>query len=121
MAVLAVTGGRLARLATALVARVLAAPRGGHPLAGVARLADPVVRADGAVREPLALVTAGGPSGAHPHAMRAVTGRAGEREQGQGREPDAVIGDSHHIVLLRDAYVSARPASITTSDSMSRR
>src|ERR1043166_834590 len=106
MVLLTVTRGRLPHLGAALVARVLAAPGGRHPFSGAARLADAVVRAGGAFREALALVTAGARSAPHCHAgVRAVTRGAGEREERQRREPNAVIGDSHHVVLLREAYM----------------
>src|SRR5882724_5501059 len=106
MLVLTVTRGRLAHLGAALVARVLLAPSGRHTLATAARLADAVVRAGSAFREALALVATGARSAPHRHAgVWAATRGAGERDQRQSREPNAVIGDSHHVVLLRDAYM----------------
>ncbi len=87
MLVLVFTRGRLAHLASALMARTLVAARGSHPLTAAASLANAVVRADGTVRETLALVRAGVASARHRHvgavhgSVEAVTRHAGDSDQ----------------------------------------
>ena len=113
------TASTLAIAMVAAMAAVMAAVMGstafgGHPLAAATRLADPVVRMDGAFREPFALVATGAGASAvpavvvvHHGVLAALAGwavgaaaapvmrTAGADQQGQRGDEDQRMDSSH--------------------------